>query len=162
MKKEFLAIAATLCFGSIGNGWAATPKAGMTKDAYDAAKDRIEAQFKADQKLCVRAKGNARDVCQAQAQGRQEALVARLDAQYNPSAAATEEAKEKTAEANYRVAREKCDALKGAAKDKCIDAAKAGREAALRQARVEKVDSTGGIFGRNAAAKAAVKPPKPS
>ena len=162
MKKELLALAAIFCLAGTSAGWAATPKAGMSKDVYDAAKDRIEAQFKADKKLCDRAKGHARDVCQAQARGRQEALVAKLDAQYRPSPDATELAKEKTAEANFKVAKEKCEALKGDVEDKCMDEAKAAREAAVRQARVEKVDSTGGVFGKNAAGKAAAKPPKPS
>jgi hypothetical protein len=162
MKKDFLALVVAACLGSAGSAWAAAPKAGMSKDAYEAAKDRIAAQYQADKQLCGRVKGHARDVCQAQAKGREEALTAKLEAQYKPSPDATEQAKEKTADANFRVAKEKCDALKGDAEDKCMEEAKAAREAALRQARVEKVDTTGGVFGKAAAGKAAPKLAKPS
>ncbi|NNU42115.1 hypothetical protein [Ramlibacter montanisoli] len=60
-----------------------------------------------------------------------------------------------TAEAHYEVARARCDLLKGKAEKRCEKDAKAAREAAIRQARVEKVDATGGIFGEGAKGKAA-------
>jgi hypothetical protein len=44
------------------------------------------------------------------------------------------------------VAKAKCDALKGKAEDRCMKEAKAAREAAIRQAKVEKVQETGGPF----------------
>lgn len=169
MKKELIGLAVALCLGSAGSAWAANPavaavkpKAPMSKEAYESARDRIEAQAKADQKLCKRTKGDARDLCEAQAGGREKALKARLEAQYKDTPAAIEAAKEETAKANFEVAREKCDALKGDARDKCVDQAKAAREAAVRQARVEKVDSTGGVFGKDTAGKAAARAAKPS
>jgi hypothetical protein len=160
MKKEFTVLAVALCLGSAGTAWSATARGGMSKDAYEAAKGRIETQYKADRKLCSRTRGDARDVCEAQAKGREKSLLAKLQAQYRPSPDASEKAKETTAEANFNVAREKCEALKGAAEDKCLDQAKAAREAAVRQARVEKVDSTGGVFGKDNAGKAAAKVPR--
>ena len=62
------------------------------------------------------------------------------------------------ADANYGVAREKCEAREGRRQDRCVDEAKAAREAANRQARVEKVDSTGGVFGRRRGGQAGARP----
>jgi hypothetical protein len=169
IQQSFIGVAMALCLGS---AWAAAgnkaldaparDKAPLTKAAFEAGKKSIERQFDADKKACGRLKGQARDVCQAQAEGRQEAEMAKLEARHRPSPEKTQEAKEAVAEANFKVAKEKCDALKGDAKDKCIDAAKAAREAAVRQARVEKVDSTGGVFGKGTAEKSAPKPARPS
>lgn len=123
----------------------------LTPQAYEAAKKRIEAQYRADRRTCGRLKGAPRDICDAQAEGRKDSATARLEARYRRTPDAVEQAKIVTAEANYKVARQKCEALKGRAEDRCIDQAKAAREAAIRQARVEKVESTGGVFGRKAA-----------
>jgi hypothetical protein len=120
----------------------------LSKAAYEAASQRIEAQARADRKACRRLKGERREVCDAEAKGKEDAALAKLEARWKRTPEAIQEAKEVTADANYRVAREKCEALEGDAHDRCVDEAKAAREAAIRQARVEKVDSTGGVFGR--------------
>src|SRR5205085_6197004 len=54
---------------------------------------------------------------------------------------AEREAKEVAADAAYDVAKVRCEPAKGKAKDRCLQEAKAGREAVLRQAKVEKVQS---------------------
>ena len=154
--------AAALCFAlsagvpaAPGNPALGKPAAPMSKQQYEAAKARIAAQLKADQKLCASLKGDKREVCDAQAEGREKAEKARLEARYKPSPENTLEAKVATAEANYEVARAKCELLKGKAEKRCEKEAKAAKEAAIRQARVEKVDATGGIFGEGAKGKAA-------
>jgi hypothetical protein len=124
----------------------------LSRPAYEAAKDRIGAQSRLDRQACRRLKGDRRDVCDAEAKGKEDAALAKLEARWKRTPEAIQEAKEVTADANYRVAREKCEVLEGDAHERCVDAAKAAREAAIRQARVEKVDSTGGIFRRKDAA----------
>lgn len=154
--------AAALCFAlsagvlaAPGNPALGKPAAPMSKQQYEAAKARIAAQLKADQKLCQALKGDRREVCDAQAEGREKAEKAQLEARYKPSPENTLEAKVATAEANYEVARARCELLKGKAEKRCEKEAKAAKEAAIRQARVEKVDATGGIFGEGARGKAA-------
>lgn len=120
----------------------------LTQQRFEALKKRIEAQHDADRRACRRFEGARRDVCEAQAKGKEDAAKAKLEARYKGTPDAILQAKEVTAEANYKVARKKCSALKGKAEDRCVDAAKAAREAALRQARVERVEATGGIYGR--------------
>jgi hypothetical protein len=94
-------------------------------------------------------KGQLHDVCEVEAKGRRDSLLADLEAQFKPSADASFKAKNVTADANFEVARKKCDAQKGDAKDRCVKLAKGAREAAIRQAKVEKVEETGGPFGNN-------------
>jgi len=127
----------------------ARPPAPMTRQAYEAGKAKIDAQYAGDQKTCDGVKAHLHDVCEVEAKGRRDALLADLDAQYKPGAEASFKAKTVTADANFQVARKKCEAQKGDARDRCVKQAKAGREAAIRQAKVEKVQETGGPFGNN-------------
>lgn len=161
MTRHFLSGAvAALCFAAAGvlaapgNPALAKAAAPMTKQQYEAAKARIAAQLDADRKLCVALQGDKQEVCETQAEGREKAEKARLEARYQRTPEAALEAKLATAEANYEVARAKCDLLKGKAEKRCEKEAKAARQAAVRQARVEKVDATGGIFGEAAKGKA--------
>lgn len=155
MNKQVISL--VLALGLATAGWAANPAAApsgasaqpLSKAQYEAARAKVEAQRKADDRACKRVKGHARELCNAQAKGREKAELARLAARHEPSPEATQEAKFAVAEANHDVAKVECKVRKGKAKDRCMDAAKAAREAAERQARVEKVQSTGGIYGRD-------------
>lgn len=141
--------APTAAFAAPGNKALEGPRdVPISKAAYESASRRIEAQARADRKACRRLEGERREICDAEAKGKEAAALAKLEARWKRTPEAIQEAKEVTADANYRVAREKCETLEGDAHDRCVDEAKAAREAAIRQARVEKVDSTGGVFGR--------------
>jgi hypothetical protein len=151
-KHACIAVLAAAAFA--GSGWAALPKrpAPLTKQAWLAQKAQVDAQYQANRKLCDGMKGNTREVCETEAKGRYDALKAELDARYKPSPDASFKAKNVTAEANYAVAKVKCDALKDGAKDRCVKDAKGAREAAIRQAKVERVQETGGAFASGGAA----------
>lgn len=124
----------------------------MTKQAFEAGKKKIAAQYKLDRQTCRTVKGLVREVCELEAKGKADAARAELEARHEPSPEATQNAKNVIAEANYDVARKKCEAKKGDAKDRCVEQAKLAREAGIRQAKVEKVEETGGPFHRGAAA----------
>lgn len=170
MNKHLIHAALVLCCATAGTAWSAAGnkaleapaanKGPITKQQYEAGQKAIEAQLDTDQKACERLKGDAQDVCEAQAKGRHKAEKAKLEARYKPSPDTVEEARLAVADANFEVAKEKCGAMKGTPKSRCMKEAKAAREAARRHARVEKVDSTGGIFGEGGAGKAAAKAPK--
>ena len=67
---ESFALLAALAVG--GSAWAAVkPVKPMDHAAYAAEKAKIEAQYQADRKLCDTFKGNREDVCEAEADGRQ-------------------------------------------------------------------------------------------
>ena len=162
-----LLLAAAVCAASAGAfaknkalDLPAADKAPPTKAAYEAAKAAIGRQFDVDKKACDRLRGNAGDVCHAQAKGKQKADLALLEARYKPTPDSVEAAKFATADANFEVDKVKCEARKGKARSRCIGEAKAGREAARRQARVEKVEATGGSSGGGGAAPAPARLPK--
>ena len=66
----------------------------MSRDAYKADKDRIEAQYKADKDRCSPLSGNAKDVCQAEAKGKEKVAKAELEANYKNSDKARNDARE--------------------------------------------------------------------
>jgi hypothetical protein len=52
------------------------------RQARKAEEERIEAQAKADKAKCDPMKGNAKDICQAEAKGKEKVAKAELDAKY--------------------------------------------------------------------------------
>ncbi len=128
----------TVLAGCLGLAWAdAAPP--MTEQEHGAARDRIAAQEKAEARACKRLKGNARDICHAQAQGQAKVARARLDAQYAPGPEAEQQVKYARADAEYAIARERCDDARRDARSRCLRQAKEAREALERHAKVEKV-----------------------
>jgi len=114
----------------------------MNKDARKAAYDNADAQFKTDKAACSRLKGNAKDVCMEEAKGKQKVARAEADAAYKNTPAARESARVAHVDADYSVAKEKCDDLSGNAKDACVKDAKARYVSAKADA---KADSLAGI-----------------
>ena len=156
MKMTFRTLALLACLAAGAPALAASKlparPAPMTRQVYEAEKEKIEVEARADRKLCDGLKGGRKDVCEAEAKGRADALKAELEARYKPSPEANQKAKYVTADAHYAVARAKCRLVKGDAKDDCIAQAKLAREAAMRQAKVEKIQETGGPFASSSAA----------
>jgi hypothetical protein len=110
----------------------------MAKADYSAAKTRIGADYKADQKLCADLKANAKDICSVEAKGKEKIARAELEFAYTGKAADGTKARVATAEAAYAVAKEKCDDLKGNDKDVCVKQAKADEVKALAAAKLTK------------------------
>ena len=127
--------AALACCTSFGIAHAATT---MTKDEYSAQKSRIEADYKNARKSCDSLSGNAKDVCVEQAKGNEKVAKADLEFQHEPTASHKEKAAEARADADYNVAKEKCDDLSGNPKDVCGKQAKAARSKAVADAKANK------------------------
>ena len=136
-NKHLIALAVVLgvCAGGVYSA-----ETVMNKDAYKAGQQRIEAQAKAQVSACGRFKGNAKDVCQAQAKGWEKVAKADLEARHTPGPEAEKMAKFARAEADYGVAKQRCEIHKDRARDTCVAQAKHDREAAVRLAKVEKVE----------------------
>ncbi len=130
------ALVAALGAGSAGTAFAA--KDLMTRDAYRAEKDRIEAEYKAAKEACNKLSGNAEDVCKADAKGKQLVGEADLDARNTGTAKPRSDARMARAEAAYLVAKEKCDDLAGNAKDVCVKEAKAAQSKAKADAKADR------------------------
>lgn len=129
-----------LCLAFAGGAWADV--APLDHEAYEAEHQRIEAQRKTDDLACKRLPREARDLCAAQAKGREQTALADLEVLREPTPEAEREAKFARAEAEYRIAKVRCRTLEGKKKRAtCLDQAQAARVAAERLAKVEKVDS---------------------
>jgi hypothetical protein len=100
-------------------------------------------------------KANAKDICMAEAKGKEKVAKAELDAKHaNDKIKAEQKVKEVKAEAAYEVAKQKCDDQKGEAKDACMKQARVDRDRskgsaekaadAKQENRAEKRAATGG------------------
>ena len=99
--------------------------AAMTKAQYNAEKERISAEYDTAREKCKVFGGNARDICLAQAKGNNLVARAELDERNEPSPKARYNVSIVKAEAEYDVAREKCDERTGEARNACLAEAKA-------------------------------------
>jgi hypothetical protein len=131
MSKLLIAlfITAGLAFAGPGGAQTYSPKATSTpisKDNYRMAKRNADAQYKIDKDACSSLNGNAKDICAAEAKGKDDIAKAEAEAAYENTPKARQRAHVAHAQANYNVAMEKCDDLAGNRKDICVKEAKAG------------------------------------
>ncbi len=129
---------------------------GMSKDQYKAEKDRIEADYKQAKQSCDSMSGNQKDVCMKQAKGDEKVAKADLEAKYKNTDRARRDAMMAKADAEYDVAKEKCDDMKGNEKDVCQKDAKAKHESARAevQSRMAATTATGATGSRGEAREA--------
>jgi len=115
--------AGVLCLFAIGSVHAASTAERDRKNEYKAAVARADADYKAAKDACKPKQGNDHDVCLKEAKA--EHVKATADAKaLLKSKVAKADAREDTMVAQYKVAKEKCDALTGDAKDTCVKDAK--------------------------------------
>lgn len=133
-------IAVALVLGVGAGGVVYSAETAMNKDVFKAAQQRLEAQAKAQRKACGRLKDNAKEVCEVQAKGWEKVAKAQLQVRYKPGPESEKEAKFARADADYDVAKQRCKPLKDRAQDTCMAQARHDREAAIRLAKVEKVE----------------------
>jgi hypothetical protein len=114
----------------------ATP---MSKDTYATAKANADTQYKVDKDACASLSGNAKDICIAQAKGKDNVAKADAEAVYENTPKARQSARVAHAQANYDVSKEKCDDLAGNRKDVCVKEAKAELVKGKADAKVDRV-----------------------
>lgn len=122
----------------------------MSKADFKLGKERISVDYKAAKSACASLSGNAKDVCKVDAKGKEKVARAELEAQYEPTVKNHYEVRVAKAEADYALAKEKCDDLAGNPKDVCVKEAKAAQVAAKADAKVQMTNT-------NANAKASEK-----
>jgi osmotically-inducible protein OsmY len=127
---------ATLLASVAGATIATAPAAAQNKTdsaGYRTAMQKIEADHKAAKQKCDALKDE--DVCEEQADvARARAELAAVT-KYDNTPSNLEAARRKLADAEYELAEEKCDLLKGNEKDSCQNNAKSVRTAALADAK---------------------------
>ena len=144
MSKLMIAL-----FVSAGLGFAGTASAQMyaskttatplSKDGYAMAKTNADAQYKIEKDACASQSGNAKDICMAEAKGKDSVAKADAEAAYQNTAKHRESARVARAQANFDVANERCDDLAGNTKDVCVKEAKAGLVKGKADAKVDRV-----------------------
>jgi hypothetical protein len=144
MSKLMIALFVAAGLGVAGTGMAQTyatksDSTAMSKDSYTMAKKNADAQYKIDKDACSSQSGNAKDICVAQAKGKDNVVKADAEAAYENTPKARESARVVLAQANYDVAIEKCDDLAGNPKDVCVKEAKAGLVKGKADAKVDRV-----------------------
>jgi hypothetical protein len=97
----------------------------LSKEEIKRTEDRISANYKVAKQACDSRSGNAKDVCMAEAKGNEKVAKAELDARDKGTAKARQEALVARADANYDVAKQRCDDFSGNIKDVCLKDAKA-------------------------------------
>lgn len=103
----------------------------------DADEDRVKADYKAAKERCDDLKGNAKDICVLEAKGAEKVAKAELKVRADDTAKNRYKLQITKAEADYDVAKERCDDLAGNAKDVCVKDAKATLAAAKADAEAE-------------------------
>jgi len=116
-----------------------TPGATMSKDSYNAERDRAAAAYKADRERCSAMSANAKDVCMAEAKGKEKVAKAEAEAAYKNTPRARENARMAKADMQHNIAKEKCDDLSGNPKDVCVKEAKAAYTKTKADAKVDRV-----------------------
>ena len=109
----------------------------MSKSDYKSSKDKIAAQYKMAKADCASLSGNTKDICVAEAKGKEHVAKAELDDSYKPTAKTHYKVRVAKAEADFDVAKERCDEMAGNAKDVCMKEAKAAHVAAKADAKVQ-------------------------
>ena len=87
--------------------------------------ERAESQYKAAMERCEPLKGNAQDVCEKEAKASRDKTKADVSAATKGTAESRADAGETKAKADYKVAMERCESLKGKDQDACESKAKA-------------------------------------
>lgn len=136
MKK----ILVNLILSAITLGFAAIAPAATddAKAAYKAAKDSASATYKAERAKCDALSGNPKDVCIEEAKAAEKRSKAEAEAQYKNTPKAHMNARIAAADGDYAVAKEKCNAQSGNAKDVCKKEAKAVHVKAVVDAKSSK------------------------
>jgi hypothetical protein len=128
-----MAVAAGLAF-SFGAMAQTLP---LSKQEYKDGLERIESEHRSDKKACKALSGNASDICMAEANGKKKVSKANLEARDKNTRKAHYGARVAGIEADYSVARERCDDRAGNNKDVCMKEAKSAKIAAKADAKAQ-------------------------
>ena len=123
-----IVIAASLC----NVAWAVPPN--MSLADYLTRKKQISVDYRAAQAACGVNPSSTREVCRAEAMGRDGVAKADLEVAYRSTPRTRYEANEARADALFWVARERCDDSARLLRDSCLRDAKEARLAARSNA----------------------------
>ncbi|WP_291991895.1 BON domain-containing protein [Candidatus Accumulibacter sp. ACC003] len=131
-RIKMTAIAATITLAFSAGAMAAS---GISKDEYKADKSKIAAEYKSAKASCGSMTGNAKDICVVEAKGKEKVAKAELEARYKPGDKSSQAVGIAKAEADYAVAKEKCDDKAANDKKICVQEATAAEAKAKADAK---------------------------
>jgi hypothetical protein len=111
------------------------------KAAYESAKASAKSTYEAAKAKCDALKDNAKDICVAEAKAARTRTEEQAEVAYKDTPKAREHAINEIAEADYKVARERCDDKTGNDKDVCVKVAKAAMTKAKANAKATRVST---------------------
>jgi len=138
----------------LGFGFASSGALALSKAEHKIETDRIQAEYKAAREQCGSFSGQAKNVCIEEAKAVDTKARAKAEADYRQTPKATKVMRDAYADADYRLARVKCNALSGNLKDVCIRQASAVQVKAKADARVAEVAAQANAQAAQASAKA--------
>ncbi|GAA5029505.1 hypothetical protein GCM10025794_12520 [Massilia kyonggiensis] len=135
---------ATLLATAAGASFAAAPTAALNHDpqTYRNLTQKAESEYRTAAAKCDAKSGNDKDICMAEARLVRTRTEADALSRYNNTAAGRARARSNLADAEYDLAKAKCDAKSGADKDSCMDNAKSVHTAALADAKADRAATT--------------------
>jgi hypothetical protein len=131
--------ALAVCIGTLA--FASGSHAAGDKAAYDSAKASAKTTYEAAKAKCDALNGNAKDICVAEAKAARTRTDEEAEAAYKNTPKAREHAVHEIAEADYKVAKERCDDKTGNDKDVCVKVAKAALTKAKADAKATRVST---------------------
>jgi uncharacterized membrane protein YqiK len=129
LNLNVIALAVSLAFS------AGAMAQSLSKSDYKAGQNKIAAEYKLAKTNCALLSGNPKDICVAEAKGKEKVGLADLEASYKPTREHRYDASIAKAKADYAVAMERCDDKAGNAKDVCVKEAKAAKTTAAADAK---------------------------
>jgi hypothetical protein len=143
-----LAFAASMLFG------ASAVAQTVSSSDYQTGRSKIKSEYKVEKKSCSSLAGNAKDICVAQAKGKEKVAQAELYETYKPTLRTQYTVQVVKAEAAYDIAKQKCDDLAGNPKDVCVKEAKAALTASKADANVQMKTTSANATANDKSAKA--------
>jgi hypothetical protein len=131
--------ALAVCTGTLA--FACGSHAAGDKAAYDSAKASAKSTYEAAKTKCDALNGNAKDICVAEAKAARTRADEQAEAAYKNTPKARQHAIDEIAEADYKVAKERCDDKTGNDKDVCVKVAKAALTKAKADAKANRVST---------------------
>jgi hypothetical protein len=131
--------ALAVCIGTLA--FVGGSHAAGDKGAYDSAKASAKSTYEAAKAKCDALSDNAKDICVAEAKAARTRTDENAEAAYKNTPKAREHAIHEIAEADYKVAKERCDDKTGNDKDVCVKVAKAALTKAKADAKATRVST---------------------
>lgn len=148
IKLSSLCQAVALCSGALLMSGAALAANG-DKAAYEQTKASAKSTYEADRKHCDALAKNAKDICVAEAKAKRTKADVQAEADWKNTPKARENAVHESAEADYDVAKQKCQDKAGNDKDVCMKEAKAAETHAKADAKAMRKSSDAKMEARD-------------